>query len=148
MDDIEVEQADQETLELIDLIEEDNQTNQEKYETIKPFFDRLNLFCDEFSLRFEKDSDLFTIPLNAITGAIYEETGDVLFLLFKNNRSLHAFNMKSKIHTIYITRKKHNPFITFFLNIYNRIRINLIMYRLKHKFKGYIKEKISQCNNQ
>ena len=148
MDDIEVEQADEEVLELIDLIEEDNQTNKEKYETIKPIFDRLNLFCDEVSLRFEKDSDLFAIPLDAITGAIYEETGDVLFLLFKSNRSLHAFNMGNKIHTIYVTQKKYNPFISFFLKLYNRIRINLIMYRLKHKFKGYIKEKIYQSNNQ
>lgn len=148
MNDIEIQQADEEVIEFIALIEEDNQTNKQKYETIKPFFDRLNLYCDEFSLKFEKDTDLFSIPLDAITGAIYEEECDVLFLLFKKNRSLHAFNMESRVHIIYVIPKKHNPFIFFFLKLYNRIRINIIMYRLKNKFKNYIKEKIKSINQK
>ena len=54
---IEVKQADSEVIELICLMGLANQTNQEKYELIKPFFERLNLYCDEFCLRLEKDTE-------------------------------------------------------------------------------------------
>lgn len=145
---IEVKQADSEVIELICLMGLANQTNQEKYELIKPFFERLNLYCDEFCLRLEKDTDLFAIPLSTIDYVEYEEVGDVLFILFKKNRHLHSFNINLKIHTIYIIKEKHNCIFEFFLNIYNRIRIIFIGYRLKRKTAKYIKRLILNNNSE
>lgn len=145
---IEVKQADSEVIELICLMGLVNQTNQEKYEVIKPFFERLNLYCDEFCLRFEKDTDLFAIPLSTINSVEYEEEDDVLFMLFKKNRHLHSFNINLKIHTIYIIKEEHNCVFEFFLNIYNRIRILFICYRLKWKTTQYIKRLILNHNSK
>lgn len=73
MNNMEIQKLDENILELTALIEMDNPTNKQKYETIKPFFDRLNIHCNEFCLRFEKDTDLFAMPLDLIRGTIYEE---------------------------------------------------------------------------
>ena len=129
--------ANEEVLELIDLLEQADQPLSEKYETIQPIFERLNLYCDEQSIRFEKDSDCFAIPLEAISGVIYEEVGDVLYLLFEQNRNLHAFYQ----HIIYTAPKRHNTIRSFFLNIYNRIYFNFTVYKARKRFKWYLKEK-------
>ncbi|MBV4152354.1 hypothetical protein [Bacteroides fragilis] len=142
---IEAKQADEDILELIILMELDNQTNQQKYEVIKPFSERLNLYCDEISLRFEKDTDLFAIPLSSISCAEYEEDNDALFILFKN-KHLHELNLSDKTHNIYIIKEQHNCIVEFLLNIYNRIRIAFIVFKLKWKTIRYIKKLIS--NNQ
>ena len=144
MNDIEtvVRQADKDIVELMCLMWMQKQTNQEKYEIIKPFFERLNLYCDEYSLRFDRDADLFSIPLASIDGVEYEEEDDVLFILFNKNKTLHTFNLPEKRHTIYVYKKKHNCFIEFFLSIYNRIRISLICYKLKIKLIRYVKDKL------
>jgi hypothetical protein len=141
---IEVKQAVGEVLELILLMGLNKQTDQQKYEIIKPFFERLNLYCDEVSLRFEKDTDLFAVPLSSISCVEYEEDNDVLFMLFKN-KHLHEFNLSNQTHTIYIDKEKHNCIFEFFINLYNRIRIRFICYRLKLKTIKYIKNLI---NNQ
>ena len=120
---IEVKQADSEVIELICLMGLANQTNQEKYELIKPFFERLNLYCDEFCLRLEKDTDLFAIPLSTIACVEYEEEDDILFILFKKSRHLHSFNI-------------------------NRIRIIFIGYKLKRKTAKYIKRLILNNNSK
>ena len=104
---IEAKQADGEVLELILLMGLVKQTDQQKYEVIKPFFEKLNLYCDEMSLRFEKDTDLFAVPLSSISCVEYEEDNDALFMLF-NNKHLHEFNLFDKTHTIYIIKEKHN----------------------------------------
>lgn len=141
---IEVKQAVGEILDLILYLNIIKQTDQQKYEIIKPFFERLNLYCDEISLRFEKDADLFAIPLDSVKCAEYKEDIDTLFILFKN-KHLHELNLFNKTHTIYIIKEKHNCIFEFFINLYNRIRIRFICYRLKLKTIKYIKNLI---NNQ
>lgn len=144
---IEVKQADSEVIELICLW--DWQTNQSgKIWTNKPFFERLNLYCDEFCLRLEKDTDLFAIPLSTIACVEYEEEDDILFILFKKSRHLHSFNINLKIHTIYIIKEEHNCIFEFFLNTYNRIRIIFIGYKLKRKTAKYIKRLILNNNSK
>ncbi|MCS2358835.1 hypothetical protein [Bacteroides fragilis] len=141
---IEAKQADGEVLELILLMGLVKQTDQQKYEVIKPFFEKLNLYCDEMSLRFEKDTDLFAVPLSSISCVEYEEDNDALFMLF-NNKHLHEFNLFDKTHTIYIIKEKHNCIFEFFINLYNRIRVTFIIYKMKWKTIMYIKKLI---NNQ
>ena len=141
---IEPKQADGEVLELILLMGLVKQTDQQKYEVIKPFFEKLNLYCDEMSLRFEKDTDLFAVPLSSISCVEYEEDNDALFMLF-NNKHLHEFNLFDKTHTIYIIKEKHNCIFEFFINLYNRIRVTFIVYKMKWKTIMYIKKLI---NNQ
>ena len=75
---IEAKQADENILELILIMGLVKQTDQQKYEVIKPFFERLNLYCDEVSLRFEKDTDLFAVPLSSISCVEYEEDNDCI----------------------------------------------------------------------
>ena len=134
-------EADEEVLELIDLLEQVNQPNFEKYEILKPLFERLNLYCDEQSIRFEKDSDCFAIPLEAISGVIYEEIGDVLYLLFQQNRNLHTFYINTHQHIIYTASKRHNSILSLFLNIYKRISFKFAAYKARKRFKQYLKEK-------
>ena len=141
---IEAKQADENILELILIMGLVKQTDQQKYEVIKPFFERLNLYCDEVYLRFEKDTDLFAVPLSSISCVEYEEDNDVLFMLFKN-RHLHVFNLSDKTHTIYGIKEKHNCIFEFFINLYNRIRVAFIIYKMKWKTIMYIKKLI---NNQ
>lgn len=141
---IEAKQADENILELILIMGLVKQTDQQKYEVIKPFFERLNLYCDEVSLRFEKDTDLFAVPLSSISCVEYEEYNDVLFMLFKN-RHLHVFNLSDETHTIYVIKEKHNCIFEFFINLYNRIRVAFIVFKIKWKTIMYIKKLI---NNQ
>lgn len=96
--------------ELNELRIEVKQTNQQKYETIRPFFERLNLYCDAVSLRFERDKDLFAIPLSSIKCAEYKEDTDILFILFNNT------------HTIFIIKEKHNCIIQPLITLYNSIK--------------------------
>lgn len=133
-----VKETDLEILELIDLMGMLTQTNHDKYEILSPIFERLNLYCDEASLRLEKDADLFAIPLSAIYSVEYEEDGDVLYLLFKNNKRLHSIVISQKIHIIYITKEKRNSVIRLFQKVYNRIRITLICFGLINKLIKHI----------
>lgn len=144
MNDIEtiVQQADKDILELMCLMWMQKQTNQEKYEIIKPFFKRLNLYCDEYSLRFDKDTDLFSIPLASIDGVEYEEDDDILFMLFNKNKTLHLFNLPQKRHIIYVYKKRHNCIVEFFLNGYNKVRVKFICYKLKLDLMRYIKKQL------
>lgn len=137
-----VKQADRDVIELMCLIYMQKQTNKEKYEIIKPFFERLNLYCDEYSLRFDKDADLFSIPLNSIDGVDYEEEDDVLFMLFNKNKTLHAFSLPEHLHTIYVYKKKRNCIVELILRTYNRIGNIIMIYRLKRKLIKYIKKQL------
>ena len=93
---IEVKQADSEVIELICLMGLANQTNQEKYELIKPFFERLNLYCDEFCLRLEKDTDLFAIPLSTIACVEYDSDSIICIQKeLKNTIMFFLYNVDS-----------------------------------------------------
>lgn len=118
---IEVKQAVGEVSELISRLNSVKQTNQQKYETIRPFFERLNLYCDAVSLRFERDKDLFAIPLSSIKCAEYKEDTDILFILFNNN-DLHELNLFNNTHTIFIIKEKHNCIIQPLITLYNSIK--------------------------
>lgn len=137
---IESKQAVGEISELISRLNSVKQSNQQKYEIIRPFFERLNLYCDSISLRFERDKDLFAIPLASVKCAEVKEDTDILFILFNNN-NLHELNLHDNTHTIFIIKEKHNCIFEFFINIYNRIRF--ICYRLKLKTIKYIKNLIN-----
>lgn len=118
---IESKQAVGEISELISRLNSVKQTNQQKYEIIKPFFERLNLYCDIESLRFERDKDLFAIPLSSIKCAEYKEDTDILFILFNNN-DLHELNLFNNTHTIFIIKEKHNYIIQPLITLYNSIK--------------------------
>lgn len=118
---IESKQAVGEISELISRLNSVKQTNQQKYETIRPFFERLNLYCDVVSLRFERDKDLFAIPLASIKCAEVKEDTDILFILFNNN-DLHELNLHDNTHTIFIIKEKHNCIIQPLITLYNSIK--------------------------
>lgn len=118
---IESKQAVGEISELISRLNSVKQTNQQKYETIRPFFERLNLYCDSISLRFERDKDLFAIPLSSIKCAKVKEDTDILFILFNNN-DLHELNLFNNTHTIFIIKEKHNCIIQLLITLYNSIK--------------------------
>lgn len=105
---IESKQAVGEVSELISRLNSIKQSSQQKYEIIKPFFERLNLYCDTVSLRFERDKDLFAIPLSSIKCAEVKEDTDILFILFNNN-DLHELNL-------------HNCITQPLINLYNSIK--------------------------
>lgn len=118
---IESKQAVGEISELISRLNSVKQTNQQKYEIIKPFFERMNLYCDAVSLRFERDTDLFAIPLASVKCAEYKENTETLFILFNNN-DLHELNLYDNTHIIYIIKEKHNCIIQPLINLYNSVK--------------------------
>ena len=118
---IESKQAVGEVSELISRLNSVKQSNQQKYEIIKPFFERLNLYCDTVSLRFERDKDLFAIPLSSIKCAEVKEVTDTLFILFNNN-DLHELNLFDDTHTIFIIKEKHNCIVQPLITLYNSIK--------------------------
>lgn len=127
---VNVQQVNEEVIELIDLLEAAHQSNKEKCQVIKPVFERVNLYCDEFCLRQQKDSETLVIPLDAIGGAIYQEDDDVLFFSLKESRNLHAYSISNHVHIIYVTEKKRNPIVSFFSRIKHRIRFAINLYKL------------------
>ena len=118
---IESKQAVGEVSELISRLNSVKQSNQQKYEIIKPFFERLNLYCDTVSLRFDRDKDLFAIPLSSIKCAEVKEDTDTLFILFNNN-DLHELNLFDNTHTIFIIKEKHNCIVQPLITLYNSIK--------------------------
>lgn len=117
---VEVKQADEKVLELIQLISLIKQTGREKYEILKPVADKLNFYCDTEYLK----SAGLSIPLKEIYYAEYDK--NVLFLLLKKSRWLYVFDFDTRVYTIYMYKEKHNCIFEFFIKWYNSIRGEVI----------------------
>lgn len=130
---VKVVPADEGMIELIKLLKAINQSNEEKYEVLKPIADRLHLYCDKINLKLKEESNKLAIPLDTISGTIYEEEEDILFISFKRNEDLHAINISNHIHIIYVTERKQHSIVSFFLRIYHLIKITINVYRLSNK---------------
>nr|DAO73537.1 MAG TPA: hypothetical protein [Caudoviricetes sp.] len=124
-----------------------NQTNQEKYEAIKPVADKLNLYCDTHCIKCIEDCNFLSISFDKIQYAEYDKEDNMLMIVLKKSPNLHLLNIDAKVHTIYVYKEHHNCIVGFFLKLYNRIRIIFFRLKMKYQLIKYINKQIFS-NNQ
>lgn len=124
-----------------------NQTNQEKYDVIKPIADKLNLYCVTQCIKCIEDCNFLAFPLNKIQYVEYDKEDNMLMVILKKSPNLHLLNIDAKVHTIYVYKEHHNCVVGFFYNIYNRIRIILFCIKMKYQLIQYINKQIFNTNN-
>lgn len=118
---INIEPANEEILEFILLTRLTHQTDQEKYEIIKPVADKLNFFCDIHSIRCIDDCNYLAIKIKKIHFVHYDRESNMFMMLMKKNPNLHILNINAKEHTIYVNKEHHNFIASFFLKMSDRI---------------------------
>ena len=59
---IDIKPANEQIYELFLIMSLNNQTNQEKYDVIKPIADKLNLYCDTHSIKCIEDCNFLAFP--------------------------------------------------------------------------------------
>lgn len=144
---IDIKPANEQIYELFLIMSLNNQTNQEKYDVIKPIADKLNLYCDTQCIKCIEDCNFLAFPLNKIQYAEYDKEDNMLMVILKKSPNLHLLNIDAKVHTIYVYKEKHNCVFEFFHNIYNRIRIILFCIKMKYQLIQYINKQIFNTNN-
>lgn len=60
-----------------------NQTNQEKYEAVKPVADKLNLYCDTHCIKCIEDCNFLSISFDKIQYAEYDKEDNILMIVLK-----------------------------------------------------------------
>lgn len=118
---IDIEPTSEDVLGLVLLIKRTNQTNQEKYEIIKPVADKLNFYCDKYGVRRVEAPNNLTIKIKKIKFVYYDKEKEMCMVQMKNSMNLHILNMKEKLHTIYVYKEHHNFIVSYLLKAYQKI---------------------------
>lgn len=126
-----IEPVDGKAFELACRIALTNQTEQEKYEIIKPVAEELNYYCDSHSIRFVEDCDFLAIKLKNIHFVHYEKETKMFMLTMKKSFNLHVLNINKKELTIYVYKEHHNFIVSCFLKFFGMIK----WYYMKCKIK-------------
>lgn len=135
---IDFEPANEDVLELVLLIGLTNQTDKEKYEIIKPVADKLNFYCDIHSIRCIDDCDFLAIKMKKIHFAYYNKETEMFMMLMKKSSNLHILNIKKKVLTIYIYKKRHNFVVSYFFKLCDRIWLLYIRCKMRIQLYLYV----------
>lgn len=100
-----IEPITEEVLELVFLLGRTSQTDQEKYETIKPVAEKLNFYCDINSVRCIENCSFLSIKIKKIQFVYYDKESEMFMMQIKNSLNLHILNIKKKVHTIYVYKE-------------------------------------------
>lgn len=131
---INLEPTNEDVLDLVLLIERTNQTNQAKYEIIKPVADKLNLYCDKHKIRCVEECNFLTIKIKKIKFVYYNKEKEMFMMQMKNSLNLHILNVKEKTHTIYVYKERHNFIVNYLLKAYNKIWLLYLRCKLYIQF--------------
>lgn len=102
---IDIVQSDVQIYEQVLLMSSVNQTNQEKYNIIKPVADSFNLYCDTQCIKYIEDCECLSFPLDKIQYVEYNKEDNMLMFVLKKSPNLHLLNIDAKVHTIYVYKE-------------------------------------------
>lgn len=139
---ISIEPTNEEVLELVFLIGLTNQTDKEKYETIKPVADKLNFYCDIHSIRCIEDCNFLAIKIRNIQFVYYDKDNEMFMMLMKKSSNLHILNIKEKEYTIYVHKERHNFVVSYFLKLRDRIWLLYIKCKMVIQLNLYVYKQI------
>lgn len=131
-----IEPITEEVLELVFLLGRTSQTDQEKYETIKPVAEKLNFYCDINSVRCIENCSFLSIKIKKIQFVYYDKESEMFMMQIKNSLNLHILNIKKKVHTIYVYKEPHSSVVSYFSKI--RDKIWLLYIKCKLRIQVYI----------
>lgn len=134
---IKIEPADEYALKLLLMIDRTNQTNQEKYEIIKPVADKLNFYCDMKSVRCIDDCSFLAIKIKKIKFVHHDKDSEMFLMQMKNSLNLHILDVKNKEHTIYVYTEQHNFIVDYFIGVCNRFRLLCLKCKMRIQFYIY-----------
>lgn len=127
---IDIVQSDVQIYEQVLLMSSVNQTNQEKYDIIKPVADSFNLYCDTHCVKYIEDCDCLTFPLDKIQYVEYDKEDNILMFVLKKSPNLHLLDIDAKVHTVFAYKEQHNFIVSCFLMIRNKVWLLYIRCKL------------------
>lgn len=139
---INIRPATEDSLILLTRIIFSEQTEQEKYEALKPVAEKLNYYCDLRGIRLSEDCNFLVVKLKNIHFAYYEEETNMFMLTMENSLDIHVVDLNHKVHTIYMFKEKHNFIASCFEKMYDRIWLKYKCCKIRIQVYIYIFKKL------